>query len=189
MQQLRRAAAWVAVHVMMLAVPVSAALGRAHAAAPACPGDAVVPHDARSRGAAAGAVLCLVNGEREAHGLRLLKRSRMLTRAARSHSRDMVRRRYFAHVSPSGVDLHKRVARTGYLHGGPRVELGEAIAFGADAFATPRELVGDVMASAPHRAIILTPSFRDLGVGLALGAPLEVAGSASATLSLTFGRR
>ena len=61
--------------------------------------------------------------------------------------------------------------------------------FGADALATPRELVGDLMSSAPHRDVILTARFREIGVGLALGAPMEVAGSAGATLALTFGRR
>ena len=189
MAHLRRVAAWAAVQLVVLALPASAALGRSQSAAPPCPGDAVIPRDAQSRGEAAGAVLCLVNGERAQHGLRPLRRSRMLTRAAASHSRDMVRRRYFAHVSPSGVGLYRRVARTGYLRRAPRADLGETIACGADALATPRELVGDLMSSAPHREIILTGRFREIGVGLALGAPMKVAGSAGATLSLTFGRR
>jgi uncharacterized protein YkwD len=43
------------------------------------------------------------------------------------------------------------------------------------------------MSSAAHRSMLLDGSFREIGVGLALGAP--VANMGGATLTLTFGRR
>ena len=180
MALLRNAAAWAAVQVVVLTLPASAA---------ACAGDTAIPGEAQTRQEAAEAVLCVVNAERAAHGLRPVRRSRMLARAARAHSVDMVRRKYFSHISPSGEGLWKRIARTGYLHHANGAEMAEALAFGADALATPRELVQELMASPPHRQIILTGRYHDVGVGLALGAPMDIAGTAKATLDLTFGHR
>jgi len=66
--------------------------------------------------------------------------------------------------------------------------IAEALAFGADMFGSPAELVKDLMSSAVHKAIVADRRFRDIGVGLALGAPMTGMGTGS-TLSLTFGRR
>jgi uncharacterized protein YkwD len=102
----------------------------------------------------------------------------------------MVRRKYFAHVTPNGLDQRSRVARTGYLRGCRRpAALGETIAWGSDVFGSPAELVKDLMASAPHRAILLDRRYRDIGVGLALGAPMDGIGQSGSTLSLNLGRR
>ena len=183
---------------LLVAVVVQALLlmlvGGARAQAPAsssvgaCAGDTQVPSDAASRQTATAAVLCLVNAERARRALRPVGVSAQLTRAAAGHSGDMVRRGYFSHVSPGGVGLRPRVARTGYVRGS-RTLLGEALACGADAWATPAKLVQDVMADPAHRAIVLDARYRDIGIGLAIGAALEGMGDAGATLSLTFGRR
>jgi uncharacterized protein YkwD len=149
----------------------------------------VIPSDDATRRAAAGAVLCLINVERSRHGLAPVTSSALLGRAASTHSSDMVRRKYFSHVTPSGQDLRKRVARTGYLRGSRCPVLGETIAWGSDLFATPAELVKDLIASPPHRQIVLDRRYRDVGVGLALGAPMDGMGEAGSTLSLNFGRR
>ena len=141
------------------------------------------------RPAAAAAVLCLVNVERAARGLAPVAASSLLTKAATAHSVDMVRRRYFAHVTPSGLDQRGRVARTGYLRGSRRPALGETIAWGCGGYGSPLELVKDLMASAPHRTVILDGRYREAGVGLALGAPVDTMGAAGSTLSLNFGRR
>ncbi len=167
--------------------------GTSRAAAPAvapgsCAAATVIPSNASLRKSAADAVLCLINLERTQRGLAPLAASSMLFKAAQSHSGDMVRRGYFSHVSPSGQDLRARVARTGYLRGARRATLGETLAFGADLYAAPAELVKDLMQSAAHRAIITDRRYRDIGVGLALGEPIEGMGS-GATLSLNFGRR
>ena len=137
--------------------------------------------------AASSSVLCLVNSERVMHGLRPLRASRLLNRAARRHSRDMVARGYFSHVSPNGMNLRQRVLRTGYLRHRPRAKLAETIGWGANRQATPAGLVGAFMASAAHRSLLLDRRFRQIGVGLALGAP--IAGTRGATLTLDFGRR
>ncbi len=160
------------------------------AAAPAsCVAADVIPSNASMRPAAAAAVLCLINQQRGQRGLAPVVSSAQLSRAADGHASDMVRRKYFSHVAPNGEDFRKRIARTGYLRGAPRAALGETIAWGADLYATPSQLVADLIASAPHRAIILDRRFRDVGVGLALGAPMDGMGGSGSTLSLNFGRR
>ena len=188
-----RIAGAIAVSTMAALVLVWAATAAAQAPVPAgaassCAGATVIPSNASMRKAAADAVLCLVNLERTQRGLPAVLASPQLGKAADQHSTDMVRRGYFAHVTPSGLDLRMRVARTGYLRGIRRPTLGETIAWGSDYYGSPIELVKDLMTSAEHRAIILDRRFRDVGVGLAIGAPLAGMGS-GATLSLNFGRR
>jgi uncharacterized protein YkwD len=134
------------------------------------------------------AVLCLVNTKRATRGMRPLGTSRLLSRAARRHSRDMVARSYFSHVSPNGMDARQRIVRTGYLYRRPGAMVGETIAWAAAGDATPAELVGSFMRSGAHRSMLLDRSFRQIGVGLALGAPVAGMGG-GATLTLTFGRR
>ncbi len=162
---------------------------KAAAAPAACIATGVIPSNASMRPAAAAAVLCLINQTRGQRGMAPVVSSAQLGKAADGHASDMVRRKYFSHVAPNGEDFRKRIARTGYLRGAPRAALGETIAWGSDIYATPSELVADLMASPPHRAIILDRRFRDIGVGLALGAPMEGMGNSGSTLSLNFGRR
>jgi len=148
----------------------------------------VTPTAASLRPAAAAAVLCLVNAERAKRGLTALTASSPLTTAAAFHSTDMVRRKYFSHVAPGGLDVRRRVARTGYLRGSHHAVLGETIVYGSDAFGSPAGLVEDLMRSRRHRAIILG-RYHDIGVGLTLGAPIYGRDNAGSTLSLNFGRR
>jgi uncharacterized protein YkwD len=153
-----------------------------------CAAATVIPTNPTMRQAASDAVLCLINVERTLRGLAPVLTSSQLGKAATSHASDMVRRKYFSHVTPNGEDLRKRVARTGYLRGARRPALGETLAWGSDLYASPAELVKDLMQSPEHKAIIVDRRFRDIGVGLALGAPEDGMGSGS-TLSLNFGRR
>jgi uncharacterized protein YkwD len=178
--------ALVAVQLMLLAL---AAAAQAQSPSTGCVAATVVPTSAGMRPAASAAVLCLVNAQRAAHGLAAVTQSPLLTKAATAHSVDMVRRGYFSHVTPNGVDPRGRVARTGYLRGCRRPALGETIAWGTGDYGSPAELVNDLMASPPHRAIILDGRYREAGVGLALGAPMPDMGDFGSTLSLNFGRR
>jgi uncharacterized protein YkwD len=132
------------------------------------------------------AVRCEINEIRTGNGLRPVRTTRPLRVAAERHSQDMVRRHYFAHVSPSGQTVTDRVRRAGYLKGARRPHLGENIGWGSGSLATPGAIVKAWMNSPPHRAIILTPSFRDAGVGIARGAPK---GGDGATYTLDVGRR
>jgi uncharacterized protein YkwD len=133
-------------------------------------------------------VLCLVNNERRRRGLRGVRASRPLTRSAKAHSVDMVRRRYFAHVAPSGGTVRDRVLRSGYVRKRQPSKVGETIAWGTDYLATPAQLVRSFMQSPGHRQVLLDRAYRDVGVGLVRGAPAPAPG-AGATLTLDFGHR
>lgn len=136
------------------------------------------------------ATLCLLNAERTSQGLVPLAASRHLGKAASSYSRLMVRKRFFNHVSPGGSTLTSRIRKgTRYLNGSRSWALGENIAWGSGRLASPAETVDAWMRSPAHRANILAPGFRHIGVGIALGAPLSKTNLPSATYTTDFGRR
>jgi uncharacterized protein YkwD len=119
------------------------------------------PADARERGTSLERkVIRLVNVVRVRHHLPQLFASRRLGHAARLHSADMVRRGFLTHLSSDGTAMFDRVRR----HFPARL-VGETVA----AVHGTRGLAGTVvrmwMASPPHRAIVLGPSFRRMGVG------------------------
>lgn len=106
------------------------------------------------------ALLDEVNRVRAAHGLAPLRVDPTLRRAARAHSDDMLRRGYFSHGA-----FADRLLRFGAR--GPR--LGENLAWGAGTAAGARSMVQRWLASPPHRANLLRPGFRRIGVGAAVG--------------------
>ena len=118
------------------------------------------------------AIACLVNRARGAAGLRAFRGSRALGRAARRHARDMVRRRYFAHQRAGGPSLIRRARRAG----GRGRSVGEAIAYGCARSGTPAAIVGMWLNSPPHRAILLSPDLRKVGIGVAGRAPMPCGG-------------
>ena len=134
------------------------------------------------------ALLCLVNAERTSRGLRALRTNRLLRRAALAHSRDMVRRRYFAHDSPSGADVVDRVRRTGFIPRSGSWAIGENLAFGTGPLGTPASIVRSWMGSPGHRANILQKRFREIGIGTVRGVPVAGAGG-GATYTNVFGAR
>jgi uncharacterized protein YkwD len=136
----------------------------------------------------ARATVCLLNEERAKRGLRKLRLQKRLSRASRSHTRDMVRNRYFGHFSRSGGDVVARLRGTGYMRGARRWMVGENLAWGSGGQGTPRSIVAAWMRSPGHRSNILAPSFRDIGIGVLFAAPQAVS-RAAATFTTTFGFR
>ena len=72
---------------------------------------------------------CLINVQRIERGLPRLRPNGALFRAASRHARDMVRRRYFSHNSPSGGGPTSRIAGAGYLRASQAWAVGENIAW------------------------------------------------------------
>ena len=110
----------------------------------------------------AGQVLTLVNAERAKAGCRPVRASTALQRAAQAHSGDMASRDYFSHTSTDGRSFADRIRAAGY----PGGTVGENIAAG---HSTAAAVMKSWMASAGHRANILSCSFTALGVGHAAG--------------------
>lgn len=154
----------------------------------ACADADVIAVDKTTRRRAIAGILCEVNRARATHQVRALRASKSLARAARGHSAAMVSRRSFAHRFPGGNDVRRRAQRSGYLRPFTAALLGETLAWGLGAMASPAQLVASFMKSPTHRRTMLANGYRDLGIGLALGAPRPVANAAT-TLTLDFGRR
>jgi uncharacterized protein YkwD len=131
--------------------------------------------------------LCLLNAERRKRGLRRVRLSRRLSRAARKHSRDMVRRAYFSHTSLSGASFVDRIRRSGYLHGASRWMVGENLAWGSGDRSSPRLTVRAWMHSPGHKRNILTRRYVHIGIGIVPGAPANAGGLPAATYTTEFG--
>jgi uncharacterized protein YkwD len=172
----------------LTAVAIIAAAANPHEApAAACPGQNAEPAKTSMRQVAL-ATRCLINAERRTRGLRILRSSGRLSKAARRHSRDMGRRHYFSHTSPDGTTFPERIRRTGYLRAANDWLVGENLAWGTRARGSARQIVRMWMTSPSHRGVLLTPSFRDVGLGVEWGVPdRQLAGGA--TYTVDFGVR
>jgi uncharacterized protein YkwD len=82
----------------------------------------------------------------------------------------MVRRHYFSHVQPGGVDLVDRLRKEHYLPA-HRWLVGENLAAGTGRLSTPVVQVRAWMRSPGHRANLLNRLFRDIGLGIVSGVP------------------
>lgn len=169
----------------ILAIAAPAANANANAAHATCAGANLTPN-AASAAKVRSATLCLLNRQRARHGLDRLRAQRSLSHAATNYARLMVAKHFFDHVSPAGSTMASRIARTSYLHHTRAWSLGENLAWGAGTSSTPAQIVNAWMHSPGHRRNILDPSFKEIGIGIALGAPT---GQSGATYVNEFGRR
>jgi uncharacterized protein YkwD len=170
-----------------LSATVLALAGAPAASAASCGSASAQPGEV-SRAAMASSTICLLNAERTQRGLHPLKVNRRLARAATGHAGDMVRRGYFSHDSLSGASFVDRIRRTGYLSGRRAWFVGENLAWGSGDRSSPSAIVHGWMNSPGHRANILQRRFRQIGLGLVMGAP-GGAPSPAATYATDFGVR
>ena len=127
------------------------------AAAPATAG-AQLGHSERT-------MIRLINQIRGQHGLGPVRVSSGLTRAAESHSRDMLARGFFDHTSSDGTSFDRRIRR--YVNA--RMT-GEVLASIGQRRGGASTVVRMWMESPPHRAILLTSGFRRIGIARLWGA-------------------
>ncbi len=106
-------------------------------------------------------LVAIVNDERRKRGLEPLRHDDRLRRSARAHSDDMATRGYFSHNSPDGSSPSERIREVGYP-----APAGENIAQGQDH--TTQAMIA-WMNSPPHRANIMHPAVRAIGVGVRHG--------------------
>jgi uncharacterized protein YkwD len=102
---------------------------------------------------------------------------------------DMVRFNYFSDIPPSGQPLGALIAAAHYA---PRSNLlsGEDIGWGTRSLATPSQILRSWLRSAPHRAIMLDPRYRDIGVGVIPAVPRSFSGGqGGATYAIDLGLR
>ncbi len=132
-------------------------------------------------------ILCLINNERASRGLHALKLQGEQTKAARKHSRLMIRDRCFAHECPGEGELVTRMQRADYLPCNCYWGVGENLAYGERAYGSPKSIMHAWMNSAEHRTNILNGSYRDIGIGVIWGTPAEGSARNSVTYTTDFG--
>ena len=106
-----------------------------------------------------------LNRQRAAHGLARLRGSGNLARAANYHSGEMVAHDYFGHNSRDGSSFDRRVRRFARHRA-----LGETLAMlGGCRPRSAGRVVRMWMNSPPHRAVVLSPGYRRVGIGKRVG--------------------
>ena len=108
-------------------------------------------------------LLAAINDFRQAHGLSALRLSRGLTLAASRHSLSMAEHGYFEHASLDGSAFWRRVEAT-YPRKGRRWSVGENLAWAYPGLSA-RQTLELWLSSPPHRANLLSPVWREVGIG------------------------
>jgi uncharacterized protein YkwD len=130
------------------------------------------------------AMRCLINWTRSHVGLGTTTRNAALDRSASLRARDIKRCQDFSHT-PCGQAFITVFRLVHYLTGAGAV--GENLAWGQGRLGTPRSAMARWLASPPHREILLTAKWRDLGIGRVHGTLL---GRPNVTIWVAqFGRR
>jgi uncharacterized protein YkwD len=118
-------------------------------------GAMLLPSSAAAAAAEHEAIEAL-NEVRRANGLAPLRESASLNRSSGRYARKMLRLDFFGH--------------------GPRIDVaggfryaGETLAYHTGSAAQPRRTISRWMNSPGHRAVLLSPGFRRVGMGLARG--------------------
>jgi uncharacterized protein YkwD len=104
-----------------------------------------------------------VNAMRAAHGLSSLRVVTSLRSAATFHSTEMAKAGYFSHNSANGSSFAKRIAGFYSPSGYRRWAVGENLLWGSPAVGAA-QAVKLWMNSAAHRANLLDPRWRDMGL-------------------------
>ena len=137
------------------------------------------------------ATLCLLNRERRAARLVPLRFSAALDRSAAFHSIEMVRYHFLAHEEPGHPTLLARIRGYGFFDGVADGLYAENVGAGATSNGTAQALMDAWMASPPHRANVLYPKFRKVGIAAVLAPkdPAFFADYPSTVYTTDFGRR
>jgi uncharacterized protein YkwD len=141
--------------------------------------------------ALARSLLDAVNSTRRANGLRALVFSRSLTTAATAHARTLASSGQFTHAWPTNGKLFGSWIRNFYPTRGYRSwSVGENLLWASPGF-TPDSAVQQWLASPMHRRVMLTPSWRELGIGVvsAVAAPGTYGGRDVQIAAAEFGVR
>jgi uncharacterized protein YkwD len=109
-------------------------------------------------------LLRAINHTRAVHGVGAVRGSSSLRLVALGHSSDMLRRDYFAHTSPTGSTMSYRIQRSGFITGYSWLA-GETLAWGWGTQAGAKATVKAWLHSPEHRAILLSSTYRWVGIG------------------------
>lgn len=143
--------------MLSLAAVLAAAIAPDASARIAGPG----PIAARADRSLESGLLGLINAARAEHGLRPLRASRTLARAAFGHARSMARFGFFAHSSRDGSSPRDRIARVAPWLAARGV--GEVLLWRSPG-PSPGQALSMWLSSPPHRAVLLSRGLRRIGL-------------------------
>ena len=131
-----------------------------------------------------------VNAFRVAHGLVPLRVSPFLAAAARAHSTQMARLGYFSHNSANGSSFSSRIATYYPARGYRSWTVGENLLWASPDVGAARALKL-WLSSPPHRANLLDPHWREIGLAAvhATRAPGVYGNSPTTIVTADFGAR
>lgn len=135
-------------------------------------------------------VLHEVNRVRAARSLHPLRAAAGLHAAATAHSRSMLRVGFFDHTSPDGTTFDTRLRRHYSDRGWQVWSVGETLLATSEQL-DARLIVAEWIKSRSHREIILSSTWRDVGIGAhyAASAPREFRGVPTTVVTADFGVR
>jgi uncharacterized protein YkwD len=171
--------------IVVLAALSTAVLVSSPVAAPSA------PTKLERRVALEGAVLREINRVRGARGLSHLRAAPALRSAARGHSQSMLTHGFFSHTSQDGTAFSERIRRyytnAGYL----RWSVGEALMATESSSVHAEAIVTAWLQSPSHRGIVLSPTWRDMGIGVVYDsdAPVTFGGTEAIVVTADFGLR
>jgi uncharacterized protein YkwD len=137
------------------------------------------------------AVIRALNDVRSTQGLQPLHSSPSLRAAARGHSYAMLDNGFFGHESADGSAFSDRIRRYYTNRGWRTWSVGEALLASQGLSIDATAIVKAWLESPPHREIILSPTFRDAGIGVlyAPAAPKAFGGADAVVVTADFGLR
>ena len=110
-------------------------------------------------------LISVINSYRASHGLQLVAANGALMAAAGWMATDMANKNYLSHISTDGRTPAQRMSAFGYPAGS--LYTGEDLGAG---YTTASAVLSGWQASAAHNAILLSPNYNAIGVGLAYNA-------------------
>jgi uncharacterized protein YkwD len=96
---------------------------------------------------------------------------------------------FFSHTSPGGSSPQSRIQNAGYMSGASSWGIAENIRWGSGRLGSAKAAVAAWMNSPAHRSAMLSGSYRQIGVGVALGSPTGSGEGNAAIYTTTFGYR
>jgi uncharacterized protein YkwD len=172
--------------VVTIGVGIAAMLGAWAPSAFACPGAHVgaqyLPTDQ-----ARASVVCLINKKRTRNHVKPVYEHPLLDAAAQSHTNAMTSQNFFSHEG-DGTPA-SRAANAGYMAGTRAWGIGEDLFWGAAGSSTPSATVNAWMHSAVHRTVMLSRSYRQVGIGVDQGSPAGADNTDTGTYTGLFGFR
>ena len=148
------------------------------------------PTKVERRAVLEAAVILEMNRVRVARGLRPLHSAPALRSSARGHSQAMLDHGFFSHQSADGTAFNVRIRRYYTDRGFAKWSVGEAL-MASQGAVDASAIVEAWLQSPPHRTIVLSPAWRDTGIGVlyATSAPQTFGGNEAVVVTADFGLR